>query len=116
MNDRTYKGSQRAGIKEALNKMIDIGAVGEEMNWKDAKAEMEVAILEEWCNPMAKDISAWKQAVEEEIAELNELLSDLVVKNIDLEKEIARLREEVEAWRKRFPTAGYNGDEIVISG
>lgn len=34
----------------------------------------------------------------------------------ELEAENARLREEVEAWRERFPGAGFNGNMIVLSG
>ena len=30
--------------------------------------------------------------------------------------EIERLREEVKAWRERFPVAGFDGKSIVLSG
>jgi len=51
------------------------------------------------------------QAAEEEIAELNELLSDQAVKNIDLEKEITQLREDLEkAYGRALNAIKENGE------
>lgn len=45
--------------------------------------------------------------------------SELLEEHNDLragEAEVARLKKEVEAWRERFPVAGFDGEMIVLSG
>jgi len=34
----------------------------------------------------------------------------------ELEAENVRLKEEIAAWEKRFPTCGYDGNSIVLCG